>query len=259
MKVEGSHFIITGGASGLGEATAKALVSKGACITILDRDTEKGPEICKALGEKVCFFQEVDVMDNESIEKAIDEACKHYGKLQGCINCAGGAIPAKTVDNKGRPLKMDNFEWTIRLNLIHSVAMSAKCAARMIKNEDEEKGVIINVASVAAFDGQNGQVPYSAAKGGIVGMTLPMARDLGKQGIRVNTIAPGVFATPLTAGMESDAGKRVGDSLKGQQVFPNKRFGLPDEFAHCVTFIVENSFLNGETIRLDAGIRMPKL
>jgi len=251
--------LITGGASGLGEATATALVAKGALVSILDRDTEKGPEIAKTLGEKQCYFVEVDVMDHESIEKAIEDACKHYNRLEGCINCAGGAIPAKTVDNKGRPLKMDNFEWTVRLNLIHSVSMSAKCAARMAKNDSEEKGVIINVASVAAFDGQNGQVPYSAAKGGIVGMTLPMARDLGSKGVRVNTIAPGVFATPLTAGFESDEGKRVGDSLKAQQVWPNKRFGLPHEFAHLVTCIIENQFINGETIRLDGGVRMPKL
>jgi NAD(P)-dependent dehydrogenase (short-subunit alcohol dehydrogenase family) len=257
MKIEGSHFIVTGGASGLGEATATALVTKGALVSIFDRDAEKGPEIAKKLGEKQCFFVEVDVMDHGSIEKAIDEAHKHFGRLEGCINCAGGQRgAAKTVSSKG-PLNMEDFEWTIKLNLVHTASMSAKCAFRMAKNEAEERGVIINVASIAAFDGQNGQVPYSAAKGGIVGMTLPMARDLGSKGIRVNTIAPGVFATPPIKQLME--GKPIGDSLKAQQVWPNKRFGVPDEFAHLVCCLIENQFINGEVIRLDGGVRMPKL
>mgnify|MGYP003695143385 CR=1 FL=1 len=168
-----------------------------------------------------------------------------------------------TVSRKGKAHPMDSFEFIIRLNLIGTFSVLSKCAAWMCKNtpdENGERGTIINVASVAAFDGQNGQAAYSASKAGVVGMALPIARDLGTRGVRINTICPGIMATPLTAAFDKPGpGSRIGDSLKKAQVFPTDRFGVPSEFAALVKFLVESPIMNAESVRFDGGIRMPKL
>lgn len=178
--------------------------------------------------------------------------------IHGLVNCAGTALARTAVSKKGTPHDRESFEWLVKLNLTGNFMLACQVAARMAKNEpiNGERGSIVNVASVAAFDGQNGQCAYAATKGAIAALTLPMARDLGHHGIRVNCVAPGVFNTALTEGWE---GTVVGNSLAAQQVFPHTRFGHPDEFGHTVVYLMENSFINGETIRVDAGVRMPKL
>lgn len=263
MKIEGRVFVVTGGASGLGEATCRELVSRGGKVAILDRDEDLGKQVAGSMGEVAAFFS-CDVMSEESITTAVEAVMAKFGRIDGNINCAGGGPPAPVVNKKGKPVNMQFFEMVVRLNLLGSVSVLSKCVAKMMANEpteDGERGCVINVASVAAWDGQNGQAAYSAAKGGIVSMALPMARDLGTRGVRVNVIAPGVFDTAMTTGFREPDGKltRVGDSLMKQQVFPNKRFGNAKDFAHMACAIIENVMLNGETIRLDAGIRMPKL
>jgi NAD(P)-dependent dehydrogenase (short-subunit alcohol dehydrogenase family) len=267
MKIDGKVFVVTGGASGLGEAACRALVEKGGCVAVFDMNEERGCKLVEELGSKSAFFL-CDVTNEESVSAAIDGAAAKFGAIHGNVNCAGGAIPGTIVDRKGKPINMQTFEKVVRLNVIGTVSVMSKCAAKMVENEPDEngeRGCVINVASVAAFDGQNGQAAYSASKGGIVGMTLPAARDLGSRGVRFNTIAPGVFDTPPIqdprSGMKEKDGSltRVGLSLAGQQVFPNKRFGATPEFAHMACAIFENVMMNGETVRLDAAIRMPKL
>lgn len=262
MKIEGKVFLITGGCSGLGEATVHAVLAKGGKTAIVDVDKKKGPGMAAELGPNAEFF-ETNLLKEESIAATVEAVIAKFGRIDGCVNCAGTGLGSLTVSKKGVAHSMKKFEFIVRLNLIGTFSVLSKCAAQMVKqtpeDSDGERGIIINVASVAAIDGQNGQAAYSASKAGVVGMTLPIARDLGTRGVRINTICPGVFATALTAGMETEAGKRVGDSLKKQQVFPNTRFGNPAEFAHLAVAIMENKMINGETIRLDAGIRMPKL
>merc|ERR1719230_590720 len=257
MKVEGHAFLVTGGASGLGEGTARMLVAKGGMVSILDRDVEKGEAIQKELGAK-CQFVEVDICEEDSIRAAVEKVHGKWGRIDGCINCAGVGSALPTVNKKGAVHDMDTFNFVVKLNLIGTFSVASKCAGIMAKQpemDDGERGVIINVASVAAFDGQNGQAAYSASKGGVVGMALPMARDLGKFGIRVCTIAPGIMRTPMTDVMPD----KLKQSLAASQVFPNKRLGLPDDFAALAVHMIENSFLNAETVRLDAGVRMAKL
>lgn len=262
MKITDKVFVVTGGASGLGEAAAVALAAKGGRIAILDRDEEAAAEVVSRLGEGNAEFFSVDVCNSEDIERTIAAVAVALGRIDGCINCAGTSMRQLTVNRRGKVHSAEDFEYIIRLNLIGTFVTAAHCAGVMVKNEpdntDGERGVIVNVASVAAFDGQNGQAAYSASKAGVAGMALPMARDLGRRGIRVNTIAPGPFSTPLTAPIDHEESK-VGRSLISQQVFPTGRFGSPPEFAHAVCFLVENTMMNGECIRLDGGIRMPKL
>jgi NAD(P)-dependent dehydrogenase (short-subunit alcohol dehydrogenase family) len=267
MKIEGKVFVVTGGASGLGEATVRALIERGGHVAVFDVGEERGLKLVDELGPNAAFFK-CDVMSEESVTAAIDGVVAKFGKINGNLNAAGGAIPGTIVDRKGKPINMQTFEKVVRLNVLGTVSVMSKCAAKMVENEPDEngeRGCVINVASVAAFDGQNGQAAYSASKGGIVGMTLPAARDLGSRGVRFNTIAPGVFDTPPIqdprSGMKEKDGSlsRVGLSLAGQQVFPNKRFGATPEFAHMACAIFENVMMNGETVRLDAAIRMPKL
>lgn len=264
MKIEGKVFVITGGASGLGEATCRNLVSHGGRVAIFDRDEVKGQALAAELTGNAALFCNVDVQSEESVVTAVDAVMAKFGRIDGNVNCAGGGPSLSLVNKKGQPIDMKKFEFVVRLNLIGTMMVSSKCVAKMLEHdpdENDERGCVINVASVAAFDGQNGQGAYSAAKAGIVGMTLPMARDMGTRGVRINTIAPGVFATPLTSGMYDKDGKlgKVGAGLAAQQVFPNKRFGHPENFSHLVLAVFENEMINGETIRLDAGIRMPKL
>eukprot|EP00039_Didymoeca_costata_P001723 m.54567 g.54567 ORF g.54567 m.54567 type:complete len:262 (+) comp10935_c0_seq2:105-890(+) len=261
MKIDGSVFLVTGGASGLGEGAARHLIAKGANVVILDMAAKRAKRLVEELGKQSAFV-EMDATDEESIEAAINQAASCFGRIDGVVNCAGTGLGMTTINKEGEPHDMDSFEFIIRLNLIGTFSVAAKCAAHMAKNtpnEEGERGIIINVASVAAQDGQNGQAAYSASKAGVVGMALPMARDLGSRGIRVNTICPGIFDTRLTAGFKTSGGKRVADNLRKAQVFPPHRFGDPSDFGHTVVYLVENVMMNAEYIRLDGGIRMGKL
>ena len=243
--------IVTGGASGLGEATARMLSSVGANVAIFDLDENKG----LAVSEKInSDFYKVDVTDTNSVNQAVSSFLKQNEGIQIVVNCAGIGPAAKTV-SRGEPHSSDLFAKVISINLIGSFNVASICAAEMVKNreysEDGFRGVIVNTASVAAYDGQIGQVAYSASKGGIVGMTLPMARDLSDKGIRVCSIAPGLFLTPLLESLPEE----VQESLGKQVPFPS-RLGKPTEFAKLVVQIIENDMLNGEVIRLDGAIRM---
>ena len=243
--------IVTGGASGLGEATARMLSSVGANVAIFDLDENKG----LAVSEKInSDFYKVDVTDTNSVNQAVSSFLKQNEGIQIVVNCAGIGPAAKTV-SRGEPHSSELFAKVININLIGSFNVASICAAEMVKNreysEDGFRGVIVNTASVAAYDGQIGQVAYSASKGGIVGMTLPMARDLSDKGIRVCSIAPGLFLTPLLESLPEE----VQESLGKQVPFPS-RLGRPTEFSKLVVQIIENDMLNGEVIRLDGAIRM---
>jgi len=253
MNIKGSVALVTGGGSGLGEATARALVAKEAKVAILDLASSKGAAMAEQLGRDV-LFAEADVTDDEKLEAAIGRVTEHFGSVQIAINCAGIATAGKTLGKGNLPLNIGPFRKTIEVNLIGTFNVIRFAASQMTKNEpsnDGERGVIVNTASVAAFDGQIGQAAYSASKGGVVGMTLPIARDLSRDGIRCCTIAPGIFETPMLMGLPEPARKALGASVP----FP-PRLGRPDEYAALACQIIENSMLNGETIRLDGAIRM---
>jgi 3-hydroxyacyl-CoA dehydrogenase / 3-hydroxy-2-methylbutyryl-CoA dehydrogenase len=252
MNLASVNAVVTGGASGLGRATAVRLLASGARVGLLDRPASAGAETARSLGPGA-FFAPADVTSADAVEAALDDALKRLGSLNVLVNCAGIGTGAKTLGRKG-PGKLEDFTQVIQINLIGTFNCIRLAAAHMAKNEptpEGERGVVINTASVAAFDGQIGQAAYSASKGGIVGMTLPIARDLAEFGIRVMTIAPGIFDTPLLATLPEPA--RV--SLGKQVPFP-ARLGRPDEFAALATQIIENVMLNGEVIRLDGAIRM---
>lgn len=251
MKLEQSVAVITGGASGLGLATVRRFVEAGAKVAILDFNQEAGEAIANELGDNVIFIQ-TNVADEASVANAIDKTMEVFGAIHICINYAGIGSAAKTLGRKG-PFPLDEFNRVIQVNLVGSFNVLRLAAAEMAKNElvDGERGVIINTASVAAYEGQIGQAAYSASKGGIVGMTLPVARDLAEYGIRVNTIAPGLIHTPLFDSL----GEKVIASLSATVLNP-QRLGQPDEIAKTAQFIVENAYVNGETIRVDGGIRM---
>ena len=252
MQLKGSTFIVTGGASGLGEGTVKMLASNGANVVIADLQVEKGQAHAAKLGKNVRFVK-CDVTSEEDGKAVVATALKEFGGLQGLVNCAGIAIGEKTVGKNG-PHSLASFTKVVTINLIGSFNMIRLASDAMIKgtpNAGGERGVIVSTASVAAYDGQIGQVAYSASKGGIVGMTLPIARDLARDGIRVMTIAPGIFMTPLLEGLP----KEVQDSLGKQVPFPS-RLGRADEYAALVRHVCENEMLNGEVIRIDGAIRM---
>jgi len=253
MNIEGASAIVTGGASGLGAATARALAERGARVVILDRQEDAGRKVAAELGG---VFAAADVSDENQVQAAVDTAVG-LGPLRVLVNCAGLGPATRIVDREGTPIPLKKFEFIIRVNLIGSYNCARLAAAAMTRSEplqDGARGVILNTASVAAFDGQIGQTPYSAAKGGVVAMTLPMARDLALHGIRVNTIAPGLIDTPIYGhGEKADAFKaRLGTSV----VFP-QRLGFADEFASMALELVTNSYMNGEVVRLDGAIRMP--
>ncbi|ASK34743.1 3-hydroxyacyl-CoA dehydrogenase [Alcanivorax sp. N3-2A] len=253
MDIAGKVAVITGGASGLGLATAEALVAKGARVMILDRDQERGLEAAARLGDAAGFVA-TDVTDEASVKAAIDASKDKFGAIHICVNCAGVGSAMKTVGRDNKPHDLGVFSTVVQINLIGTFNVARLAAAVMAENEpgdDNERGLIVNTASVAAFDGQVGQVAYAATKGGVVGMTLPIARDLAPLGIRCNTIAPGIFNTPLM----NAAPDKVKLPLIEMTQFP-KRLGNPPEYAAMVCHMVENTFLNGETIRLDGGIRM---
>ena len=245
MEVHGHTFLVTGGGSGLGAAVVNTLSEAGAKVVISDLKGE-------AAGENTRFV-ETDVTDEQSVAGAVDVALDSFGGLHGAINCAGIAIAEKTLGREG-PHALDSFSKVIQVNLIGTFNVIRLAAEAMQKNEpleSGERGVIINTASVAAFDGQMGQVAYSASKGGVVAMTLPIARDLARSGIRVMTIAPGIFDTSMLAGLPEEAR----ESLGKQVPFP-ARLGRPEEYAALARHIIENEMLNGEVIRLDGAIRM---
>ena len=250
MKVEGLAAIVTGGASGLGGATAKHLAKLGAKVTIFDLNADMGEEHAGKIGGR---FAKVDVTDEAGVAKAIEEAEAVNGKARILVNCAGIGPPQKVIDREGNPIPLGDFAKIVNINLIGSFNVLSKFASRIVNADPigEERGVAISTASVAAFEGQIGQAAYSASKGGVVGMTIPIARELARYGIRVMTIAPGLFLTPL---MESFS-QEVQDSLGAQVPFPS-RLGKPAEYAQLVESIVTNPMLNGETIRLDGAIRM---
>jgi NAD(P)-dependent dehydrogenase (short-subunit alcohol dehydrogenase family) len=253
VDVSGAIALVTGGASGLGAATAARLAQAGAQVVVLDLPSSRGTEFAASLPGGASFAA-ADVTDAAAVSAAIDRAAGH-GELRVLVNCAGIGLPAKVVDKDGRPMPLEHFTRIIDINLVGTFNAIRLAAAHMVgntPNDDGERGVIVNTASIAAFDGQIGQAAYSASKGGIVGMTLPLARDLARDGVRVNTIAPGTFDTPLLA----RAPQHVRDALGAAVPFPS-RLGRPDEYAALVMHIVANAMLNGETIRLDGAMRMP--
>src|SRR3954466_3517952 len=250
MRIDGVNALVAGGASGLGAATARRLTEAGARVTIADLNPERGAETAAGLGAR---FVEADVTDGAAVEAAVAQAAGEEG-LRISICCAGIAWAEKTAGSRG-PHAREPFEAVIRVNLIGTFNVLRHAATAMLANapDDEgERGVCINTASIAAYDGQIGQAAYSASKGGIVGLTLPAARDLAQSGIRVCAIAPGLFDTPLLAGLPEEARNALG----GQVPFP-PRLGRPDEYAALAVHIVENTMLNGEVIRLDGALRMP--
>ena len=243
--------VITGGASGLGEATARALAAKGARVAILDMDATRGPAVAAEIGG---VFAECNVTSDDSVDAALAKAVQAHGAPRIVVNCAGVGTPAKTIGRDGA-IDMKAYEQVIQINLIGTMRVLSRAAWQMQAadpvDEDGCRGVIVNTASVAAYDGQIGQAAYASSKGGVVSMTLPVARDLARNGIRVTTIAPGIFGTPMLRGLPDD----VQDSLAQQVPFP-VRLGDPDEFGKLVCFITETGYMNGEVIRLDGAIRM---
>jgi len=252
MKINGSTFIVTGGSSGLGAATVETLLAEGGNAMIADVNRAAGEGLARRLGKQARFI-ETDVTREDHAQAAVRLALEAFGGLHGLINCAGIGLGEKTIGKEG-PHALASFARVININLIGTFNMIRVAADAMSKQQPNaagERGVIVNTASVAAFDGQVGQPAYSASKAGIVGMTLPIARDLARSGIRVMTIAPGIFETPMLKSLPRD----VQDSLGKQVPFPS-RLGRPPEYAALVKHIVENEMLNGETIRLDGAIRM---
>ncbi len=251
MRIDGSGALVVGGASGLGEATVRRLHELGALVTLADVNAEKGQALASELGIQ---FAPCDVREESEVQAAVERAAATPGGLRVAVCCAGIGWAQKLAGSKG-PHPLLPFETTIQINLIGTFNVLRFAATAMIATEpaeDGEKGVCINTASIAAYDGQIGQIAYSASKGGIVGMTLPAARDLAGQGIRVNTIAPGLFDTPLLAALPEDARQKLGAGVP----FP-QRLGAPAEYAQLACHIVENRMLNGEVIRLDGALRMP--
>jgi 3-hydroxyacyl-CoA dehydrogenase/3-hydroxy-2-methylbutyryl-CoA dehydrogenase len=253
MRIEGSVALVTGGGSGLGEATVRELVRRGARVAILDLATSPGERVAREIGADTRFVAG-DVTSEEQVGAAIDAAVATFGPLRILVGCAGIGSALRTVEKDGTPHDLASFRRTVEVNLFGTFNAIRLAASRMIAsapNEDGERGVIVNTASVAAFEGQIGQAAYSASKGAIVGMTLPIARDLARYGVRVCTIAPGLFDTPLLRSLPEETRRSLGASIP----FP-PRLGRPIEFAHLACQIVENPMLNGETIRLDGAIRM---
>ena len=252
MHLKESHAVVTGGASGLGFAVAALIVKSGGHVALLDVNAAQGASAAAELGERAVFIA-TDVTDEAAVDAAVSQARERMGRIDTAVNCAGIGAPARLVGRQG-PMPAAFFRKMIEINLVGTVLTAKAAAVAMQQNAPNsagERGVIVMTASVAAFDGQIGQVAYAASKGGIVAMTLPMARELASSGIRVMTVAPGLFATPMMQALPQEAQ----DSLGKQTPFP-PRLGHPDEYAAMVGHILENTMLNGETIRLDGAIRM---
>jgi 3-hydroxyacyl-CoA dehydrogenase/3-hydroxy-2-methylbutyryl-CoA dehydrogenase len=253
VRIEGASALVAGGASGLGAATAQALHRRGAAVTIADLNAEKGEALAAELGERASFV-EANVMEPEPVQAAVDAAAEAEGGLRISVCCAGIGWAQRTAGKQG-PHDLEIFHNVIKVNLIGTFNVLRLACTAMNENEPGEggeRGVCVNTASIAAFDGQIGQVAYSASKGGVVGLTLPAARDMSSRGIRVNTIAPGLFDTPLLAALPEEQREALGAGIP----FPS-RLGLPEEYGMLAVQVVENAMLNGETIRLDGALRMP--
>ena len=252
METVGRTFLVTGGGSGLGAATARGLAENGAKVLIADLNEEVGEQLAGEIGDAARFVK-TDVTDEHSVHAAVDTAVHELGGLHGVINCAGVAIGAKVLGKSG-PHDLESFTKVLQVNVVGTFNVIRLAAAVMKWNEpfgSGERGVIVNTASVAAFEGQIGQAAYSASKGGVVSMTLPIARELAQHGIRVVTIAPGIFDTPMMAGLPEEARESLGEQVP----FPS-RLGKPEEYAALARHIIQNEMLNGEVIRLDGAIRM---
>jgi NAD(P)-dependent dehydrogenase (short-subunit alcohol dehydrogenase family) len=255
MKIQGSTAVVTGGASGLGEATIRRLIAGGGRAAIFDLNEARGQSLAKELGANAIFAR-VDVADEASAEAGFTAARNTFGALTVCINCAG--IPGKIgrIVGKSGPMALADFKRAIDVNLVGTFNICRLAAAEMLKNQADtetgERGVIVNTSSLAGIEGQMGQIPYAASKAGVIGMMLPMVRDLSQFGVRVNTIAPGLFETPMGAGAPPELKEKLISTLE----FP-KRMGAPAEYAALVVHLIENSYINGELIRIDAGTRAP--
>jgi len=253
VNLDGAGAIVAGGASGLGAATARLLAQNGARVAIADLNEENAQALADELGGPAVAFK-ADVTNEEEVQAAVAGAVETFGELRVAVSCAGIGWAERTVSKRG-PAQLQPFETVVRVNLIGTFNVLRLAAAAMAGNEPDEggeRGVVVMTASIAAYDGQVGQTAYAASKGGIVGLTLPAARDLSRQGIRVNTIAPGTFDTPLLAALPEPARQALGEQIP----FPSRR-GRPEEFAALATHIAQNSMLNGEVIRLDGALRMP--
>lgn len=252
MQLEAANAVITGGASGLGLATAERVIAAGGRVTLLDINEEQGRQQAEALGSRASFVM-TDVANEESVQHAMRDALEAMGSISLAVNCAGVIGAARALGREG-PMAGDFFARTVSINLVGSFLVAKEAANVMqnnVPNDEGERGVIVSTASIAAFEGQIGQAAYSASKGGVVGMMLPLAREFARFGIRVNTIAPGIFRTPMVAGMPDE----VQESLGQQVPFP-PRLGRPEEYADAVAFVYGNPMVNGETIRVDGAIRM---
>jgi len=253
MKIENNSFVVTGGASGLGAATVRNLVKLGGRVVIADLNEVGGHALVAELGEQTRYVK-CNVVNEDDARAAVQLAKSAFGGLHGAINCAGIGAPAKVLNNDGTAQALEVFTKVVNVNLIGSfniIRFAAEVMNAQQPNEEGERGVLVNTASIAAYDGQIGQAAYSASKAGLIGMTLPIAREFARIGVRIVTIAPGLFETPLMATLP----KEIQDSLGRSVPFPS-RLGRPHEFAHLVQSILENTMLNGETIRLDGALRM---
>jgi NAD(P)-dependent dehydrogenase (short-subunit alcohol dehydrogenase family) len=252
VKIEGKTALVTGAASGLGLATVRTLVAAGCNVVMVDLPDSDGEVVAKELGDRT-RFSAADVTDEAGVRVAVDAALASFERLHIVVNCAGVGWAGRVLDRGGEPLDLERFTAVVRINLIGTFNVLRLAAAAVASNQPEEgeRGVIVNTASIAAFDGQIGQAAYSASKGGIVGMTLPIARDLASKLIRCLAIAPGTFDTPMLAGLPEEARRQLGDAIPHPH-----RLGRPEEFAALVRHIVENPMLNGEVIRLDGALRM---
>ncbi len=262
MQIKENSFLVTGGASGLGESVARAIVEQGGNVVIADLNESAGQTLVAELGDSVRFVR-CDITNGDEVQSAVEMAENAFGSLQGSINCAGIVVVQKLLDRDNNPADLESFSRGVNINLVGSFNVARLVAASIAKRiandnsagdhveKNADQGIIINTASIAAFDGQVGQASYSSSKAGVVGLTLPLARELARHGIRVMTIAPGVFATPM---MESIP-EKAREQLEAGVPYP-KRLGVPNEFAKLVTHIIDNAYLNGEVIRLDGAIRM---
>ena len=254
MELQDKVVVITGGASGLGRATADYFVGKGARVSLFDLNEEAGNAAVAELGEDNALFAATDVTSEESVSAAVEATMEKFGAIHVNINCAGVPAPCKVLDREGKATALKKFAFVVNVNLIGLFNVMSKCAEKMALNEPDagdERGVIVNISSGAAFEGQIGQNAYSASKSGVLGLNLPAARELGRLGIRVNAICPGLFGTPMVASLD----QKVQDALVSMIEAP-KRMGDMQEFAHCCAFLVENGYMNGRTIRLDAATVM---
>jgi len=254
MRIQDKVVVITGGASGLGLATARYLIEeKGAKVAVFDVNDEAGQRAAAELGDRAMYVR-TDVASDESVRRSVESVVARFGAIHACINCAAILGPSKVLGKEGKATPLAKFAQMAMVNLVGVFNVMSQCAEQMAKNEaeaGEERGVVINISSGAAYEGQIGQCAYAATKAGVIGLNMPAARELGSVGIRVNAIAPGLFLTPMAATLDD----KVMEALKSQVEAP-KRLGDTREFAHCCAFIIENAYLNGETIRLDAASRL---